>query len=213
MKTYIHLPYVFNVRNTTTLIEDFTNIPFDQNLKIASFDTDNMNSNVPIDELLNIINIICDKYIMEDKLKQEVIKVSKLLTDQNYFIFQNGVHLQKEGFTMGAPTSSNFSEIYWQCIENTKICDVLMDSQVEEYFRNVDDILIVYRENHTNINKFLDKFSSLIPSMKFTLEQKRTIESISWILLRSKTKTNCPLTYTENQQLLIPLFPTIRATR
>jgi len=112
MKTYIHLPYVFNVRNTTTLIEDFTNIPFDQNLKIASFDTDNMNSNVPIDELLNIINIICDKYIMEDKLKQEVIKVSKLLTDQNYFIFQNGVHLQKEGFTMGAPTSSNFSEIY-----------------------------------------------------------------------------------------------------
>lgn len=88
-----------------------------------------------------------------------------------------------------------------------------MDSQVEEYFRNVDDILIVYRENHTNINKFLDKFSSLIPSMKFTLEQKRTIESISWILLRSKTKTNCPLTYTENQQLLIPLFPTIRATR
>jgi len=103
---------VFNVRNTTTLIEDLTNIPFEQNLKLASFDTDNMIFNVLIDELLNIINIMCDKHNMEDKRKQEVIKVSKLLTDQNYFIFQDAVYLQKEVFAMGVLTSSNFSEIY-----------------------------------------------------------------------------------------------------
>jgi hypothetical protein len=44
------------------------------------------------------------------------------------------VYLQKEGLTMGAPTSSIFSEIYLQYIETTEIYDNLLESQVEGYF-------------------------------------------------------------------------------
>jgi hypothetical protein len=136
--------YVFNVKNTIQLIKDLTDIPLDSNLKLASFDTTNMYTNIPTEKLLNIINIMSEKHDMENMLKQEILKISSLLIAQNYFSFQDTVYLQKKDLTMGAPTSYTFSEIYLQYIKNTKICDILLNSQVEGYFRYVDNILMVY---------------------------------------------------------------------
>jgi hypothetical protein len=50
---------------------------------------------------------------------------------------------------MGAPTSSIFSEIYPQHIENIKIFDILLEHRIMGYFRYVDDILIVYKNDTT----------------------------------------------------------------
>jgi len=46
IETYIPLPYVFNVKNTTQLIKDLTDIPFDPKLKLASFDITDVYSNI-----------------------------------------------------------------------------------------------------------------------------------------------------------------------
>jgi hypothetical protein len=46
IKTYTFLPYVFNVKNTTQLIKDLTDIPFDPKLKLAFFDITDMYSNI-----------------------------------------------------------------------------------------------------------------------------------------------------------------------
>ena len=73
---------------------------------------------------------------------------------------------------MGAPTSSVFSEIYLQNLENTKIAELLIKHNVEGYFRYVDDILVMYKEDQTNTNNMLDDFNSAIPNMKFTLEKE-----------------------------------------
>jgi hypothetical protein len=42
----------------------------------------------------------------------------------------------------------------------------------------VDDTLIVYKENHTNINGILDKFKSTMLRLTFTLEQEKDITII-----------------------------------
>ena len=51
------------------------------------------------------------------------MKISQIITEQNYFQFQNTLYIQ-EGLAMGAPTASVFSEIYLQHIEN--ISDILL---------------------------------------------------------------------------------------
>jgi hypothetical protein len=50
---------------------------------------------------------------------------------------------QNNGLAMGAPTSSIFSEIYLQLLENQKIYQLLNKHNIKGYFRYVDDILIV----------------------------------------------------------------------
>ena len=89
---------------------------------------------------------------------------------QNYFKFQNSFYVQNTGLAMGAPTSSILSEIYLQYVEHTAIYEVLIRNNTLGYFRYVDDILIAYNYSITDIEKVLSSFNSLVPTMKFTME-------------------------------------------
>jgi hypothetical protein len=71
---------------------------------------------------------------------------------------------------MGAPTSSVLSEIFLQYLENTVIYDILRKADITGYFRYVDDVLIIYKEDRTNTNDILEQFNSLAPGLVFTLE-------------------------------------------
>jgi hypothetical protein len=79
----------------------------------------------------------------QDKLRDEIIQLTKLITQQNYFQFQNRFYRQDNGLAMGAPTSSLLSEIVLQHIENTALYKILTQNHVIEYFRYLDDILII----------------------------------------------------------------------
>jgi len=61
---------------------------------------------------------------------------------------------------MGAPTSSNFSEIYQQRLENTKMFDILLEHHIIGYFLYVDDILIVNKTDTTNTYDIFNLFNN-----------------------------------------------------
>ena len=66
----IHMPllHIFNVKNTIQLMKDLLDIPFNNDLKLISFDITNMYSNVPVKELIKITEIM---YIQND-LNREI---------------------------------------------------------------------------------------------------------------------------------------------
>jgi uncharacterized protein (DUF433 family) len=59
-----------------------------------------------------------------------------------------------------------------QHLENTKVFNILRNSGIQGYFRYVDDILLIYNENRTNIEELLKSFNDLTPSLNFTLERE-----------------------------------------
>ncbi|MDR2204372.1 MAG: hypothetical protein LBE76_08825 [Nitrososphaerota archaeon] len=73
---------------------------------------------------------------------------------------------------MGAPTSSILSRIYMQYLENTVVYDILRNFKIEGYFRYVDDILILYKDNVTNIKDVINSFNSINPELKFSMGQE-----------------------------------------
>jgi hypothetical protein len=122
--------------------------------------------------VITTLNKVCEISNIEDKTKEDIVKIAKVIVEQNSIHFQDTIYVKDEGLAMGAPTSSIFSEIYLQYIENTKIFKLLLRHKFEGYFRYVDDILIMYKEDRTSLHNVLDDFSSLILIMKFTLEKK-----------------------------------------
>ena len=130
--------------------------PFDLNLKLASFDISNMYTSITTKELLKIMDIMCVRHNIYDTLEHIILRISKLLVTQNCFKFRDTTYLQEKGLAIGAPTSSIFSETYLQYIEKTIIFDILRSSKVEGYFRHVDEILIGYKEKHTDIEEILN---------------------------------------------------------
>jgi len=69
---------------------------------------------------------------------------------------------------VGAPISSILSEVYLQYMENRAIYELLIKHKVGGYFRYVDDILVMYKDDKTNVPRMLEDFNNLVPNMKFT---------------------------------------------
>jgi hypothetical protein len=90
---------------------------------------------------------------------------------------------------MGAPKSSVFSEFYLQHLETTNIYNTLLEHNIVGYFRYVDDILIIYNHNKTNIEELLKCFNTLDPKLEFAIE-KETDENINFLDIRVTRKPN-----------------------
>lgn len=135
LQTYLPLLYTFNVKNSVQLVDDLSKIPSDPYLQFGSFDITNMYSNVPTDELINIIDSMCDQHNISGKLKLGLINPCNTTIKQNYFRYLNTFYLQEKGLAMGSPTWSIFSEIYLQYIENTAIYDGLRHNNTAGYLR------------------------------------------------------------------------------
>jgi hypothetical protein len=73
---------------------------------------------------------------------------------------------------MGAPTSAILAEVFLQYLEHTQIVDILKKHQIIDYYRYVDDILIIYKPQKTNISNTLNEFNAMHHKIKFTMEQQ-----------------------------------------
>jgi hypothetical protein len=167
----LKLPYTFNVKNTQQLITELQNTTdYNPNLRLASFDITNMYTNIPRSKLSTIIDQICKFQNTPREIRKEITKTVNTILKQNYFNFENSIYKQVDGLTMGAPTSALFSEIYLQKVEHTKILSILNNNNICNYFRYVDDILIIYDISTTNITEILNQFNDI--TNKFTIHHR-----------------------------------------
>lgn len=73
---------------------------------------------------------------------------------------------------MGAPTSAVLRETFFQDMEHKYIYQILRTHQIIAYYRYVDNILTVCNKRKTNIEKTLNGFNNIRPSIKFTIVEK-----------------------------------------
>jgi hypothetical protein len=112
------------VKNSTQLIKDLQEIPYDQNVRLASFDITDMYTNIPTQNLMAIISKIGQDNQVDNNILNDIIKLTNTIMNQNYLQFTKDNYIQTEGLAMGAPTSAIHSEIYLQSIENSTIYNI-----------------------------------------------------------------------------------------
>jgi hypothetical protein len=206
------LPYTFKVQNSHSIIQSLQNIEIDENTKLCSFDIENMYTNIPTSELKNVIkNIVDQNHNMSNIENDELLNLLNFILEQNYFQFKNKFYKQNDGLAMGAPTSAILADTVIQYLEHKIISQILKKHQIIDYYRYVDDILIIYNEQDTNIQSTLDKFNNIHPKIKFTIEQ----ESLNMIhcldLTITKNTIDWHSIYIGNPPLQTPLYPVIHA--
>jgi hypothetical protein len=85
--TYIPLPFAYNVKNSIHLMNDLSDIPWEPDLCLASFDISNMYTNIPTDRLSSIINLLCEHNNVDPLQKTELLQLYNVVLAQNYFTF------------------------------------------------------------------------------------------------------------------------------
>jgi len=68
----------------------------------------------------------------------------KTIVKQNYFTCLKKHYVQPEGIAFEVPTSAIFSQIYLEQVKQKHITYLLTKPKMVDYFRDVDDIIIVF---------------------------------------------------------------------
>jgi hypothetical protein len=167
-----------------------------------------MYSNIPTEKTKHILynSLTCN--IIDHNTVTELVSWYETVTQQNYFKNNDQVIAQKDGLAMGAPSSSIISELFLQNIEQKHLPSIAKKHNLTNYFRYVDDILIVYDTQHTDITSLLSDFNSLHPKLQFTKETEHDnqINYLDITINRLQTKVKVSIyrkpTYTNT---IIPL--------
>jgi hypothetical protein len=91
---------------------------------------------------------------------------------------------------MGAPSSGLISELFLQQIEHLHLTHLSTRHKIVNYFRYVDDVLMIYDSSHTDIQSIFDDFNTIHPKLKFTaeIETNNTINYLDITIHRTPTK-------------------------
>jgi hypothetical protein len=170
MRKLAPLPNTHNIENTRNLIEKLKHTPIHPHFRFASLDITNLYTNIPIKDTRDILISNFEQNNTNTEQKQELLKWFDTITSQNYFTQNGNIQIQKEGLAMGAPSAGLISEIFLQKMEHRHQTRLSTKHKIIEYIRYVDDILLIFDSNHTDIQAILSDFNALHPNLKFTAE-------------------------------------------
>jgi hypothetical protein len=128
-----------------------------------------------------------------------------VIIGQNCFTNNKDIVTQYDGFAMGAPSSGLIAETFLQNTEHLHLAHLTHRHRIINYWRYVDDILLIFDSNHTNIQAILDDFNALHPKLHFTAEAERDHTksylhiSIHRTPTSIRTFTDTVIPYTSNQ--------------
>jgi len=86
--------------------------------------------------------------------------------------------LEEDGLAMESPMSSIPPEFYIQYLEHICIVFILNKYKILGYFKCVDNILVIYSDETTDINDMLLEFNTVSPKLKFMLELEKNYKII-----------------------------------
>jgi hypothetical protein len=130
-----------------------------------------MYTSIPTMEVKQIIKDNFDRdYHTKQDDKKVLLSLINIILEQNCIQFNNHFYRQHNGLAMVAPTSAIFAETFIQFLEHTVIYKILEKHQIIDYYRHVDDILIIYNSEHTDTQNTLKELNTVHPNLKLTLE-------------------------------------------
>jgi hypothetical protein len=140
-----------------------------------------MYTNISVVKLKTIISEILNNGNETPTIEKQELEILLTATlEHNYMQFNDQFYNQNEGLAMGAPTSAILAETFIQYLEHIKIVKILDKYQLIDYYRYVDNILIIYNKNTTNIENTLNEFNTIHPNTKFTME-KETHNTLNYL--------------------------------
>jgi hypothetical protein len=106
-------------------------------------------------------------------MQQELLHWYDVITKQYYFTTNNDIIIQHDGLAMGAPSSGLIDEIFLLHMEHLHLAHLTHRHRIINYWRYIDDILLTFDANHTNIQVIVHDFNAIHPKLQFTAERER----------------------------------------
>lgn len=86
------------MQNSYELVDKIKSINRPTNSKFISFDVQNLFPSIPPYDVIELVEDLLTKNIVNIIIKQDILNCLTVCWDQNYFSFNNTIYLSKEGW-------------------------------------------------------------------------------------------------------------------
>ena len=164
----------FTVQNSYKFADEIQRFPNANNYFMTSFDIENLFTNVPLLETINIcLNYLfpcCDTTILGfDRNSFKSLLEHSVLN--SFFLFNSRLFRQIDGVGMGLPLGPSFANVFMCFYEKIWLHDCPYDFKPILYRRYVDDTFLLFRDP-SHVNLFLQYVNNKHPNIKFTCENE-----------------------------------------
>ena len=162
----------FTCKNSYQFSKDISTINGSDSLHMASFDIENLYTNIP---LVETIDIILDKLFTSPcsvvlGLPRSIFKaLLELSVMHSFFLFNGKFYKQTDGLGMGQPLSPTFANIFLCFHEEKWLSSCPPHFKPVFYRRYIDDTFLVFKHS-SHVPLFLNYLNNKHPNIKFTSE-------------------------------------------
>ena len=162
------IPPNFMLSSTAEFLSKINDISF-QNVKLVSYDVESLFTNVPLSE---VIDIACDYVYAHDSpskpsFERKHFKKLLQIATSGEFLYRDKLFKQIDGVAMGSPLGPTLANLFLANMESTWVASA---SAPVCYFRYVDDIFALFRNENDCSSEFLQYLNSRHNNLRFTME-------------------------------------------
>jgi hypothetical protein len=162
------------IKNTQHFLNKLSNIEFNSNNTLVSFDINSLFTNVPLDKTLNIVKT---KLESDDTLATRtrlnisaIMELITVCTDNTYFQLNNEFYKQSFGLAMGSSLSPLLADIFMEDFETNIISKQNLKPSV--WWRYVDDVFSIWPHGSELLDTFLNDINDKEETITFTMEKE-----------------------------------------
>ena len=169
---------------------------------MASFDVENLFTNIPLNETIEIalLNLFPTPNSSCIGFTRSMFKtLLELAVNNTYFMFNNSFYRQTEGLGMGSPLGPTFANIFMCNFEENWLNKCPQDFKPIHYYRYLDDTFLLFKEEN-DAQLFFDYLNGKHSAINFTMKTeckdslpfldvnvRRTTEGFSTSVFRKPT--------------------------
>jgi hypothetical protein len=171
------LPYAYELKNTSEIAYDLSNLYIDNQHKMTTFDIKALYVKLPIRDIIQATKSCLYKQHIHPLIMQQTIALIHTILNQNYFQYNHYFYKSQTDIAMGSPLSSTATKSYLQYLEELLIKHWLESKHIIFYRRYVDDMIITHDQQKNtieHINETLNQLNSHL-TFTYTLEMDDTI--------------------------------------
>ena len=167
-----------HINSTQDFVEQAKHITLAPGECLSSYDVSALFTSVPVQPALNSIKDLLEKdHTLKERTVMEVSDIFLLLEfclNNTYFSFQDQFCEQVEGAAMGSLVSPIVANLYMEYLEQKALST--SPTQPRFWCRYVDDTFVIHKE--VKKQGFLQHINSVVPAIKFTVEDNKEDGSI-----------------------------------
>jgi hypothetical protein len=163
------------VKNTKDFCEQLSKkTPPSSKYMLVSFDVENLFTNVPALEAVNVAKKYLENTGAEATIISGFVSLLKVCIDQNYFKFNGEYYQQLDGLAMGSPLSPLLAELFMDYFEEKLFSDNSVNTKnIYCWFRYVDDVFAIWTGTDRQLDNFLTTLNTQCKGIQFTCEKEK----------------------------------------